>query len=90
MLIHQAAPQVPPAPVVRDLAHQPDASADVNRCANLTGPITSIATGLDDRVKVIISAPRTAVICTIDDSSSRRGLVRPGGPAVTSASIPGT
>ena len=42
---------------------------DVNKCVNFNGPeITSIANGLDDRVKVVVSAhTHQPYVCTIDD-----------------------
>ena len=101
VLIHQGGTQVPPAPVFPGPADQPDAYADVNRCANFNGPeITSIANGLDDRVKVIISAhSHQPYICTIDDklvtSAASFGRVvtavnlsiNPGGNVTTATAV---
>ena len=57
VLVHQGGSQSAPAPVFPGPADQPDAYVDVNRCANFNGPeIRSIANGLDDRVKVVVSA----------------------------------
>ncbi len=78
VLIHQGGTQVPPAPVFPGPADQPDAYVDVNRCANFNGPeITSIANGLDDRVKVIISAhSHQPYICRRSTTSSSRARPR--------------
>jgi 5'-nucleotidase len=69
VLLHQGGSQSAPAPVFPGPANQPDAYIDVNRCANFNGPeITSIANGLDDRVKVVVSAhTHQPYVCTIDD-----------------------
>jgi 5'-nucleotidase len=69
VLLHQGGSQSAPAPVFPGPADQPDAYVDVNRCANFNGPeITAIANGLDDRVKVIVSAhTHQPYICTIDE-----------------------
>ena len=69
VLVHQGGSQSAPAPVFPGPADQPDAYVDVNRCANFNGPeITSIANGLDDRVKVVVSAhTHQPYVCTIDD-----------------------
>ena len=67
VLVHQGGSQSAPAPVFPGPAEQPDAYVDVNRCANFNGPeITSIANGLDDRIKVVVSAhTHQPYICTI-------------------------
>jgi 5'-nucleotidase len=69
VLLHQGGSQTVPAPVFPGPADQPDAYMDVNRCVNFNGPeITAIANGLDDRVKVVVSAhTHQPYICTIDD-----------------------
>src|SRR4029079_8673629 len=69
VLVHQGGSQTVPAPVFPGPADQPDAYMDVNRCVNFNGPeITAIANGLDDRVKVVISAhTHQPYVCTIDD-----------------------
>jgi 5'-nucleotidase len=73
VLIHQGGSQTIPAPVFGTAenpgpADQPDAFMDVNKCVNFNGPeITSIANGLDDRVKVVVSAhTHQPYICKID------------------------
>jgi 5'-nucleotidase len=69
VLVHQGGSQTIPAPVFPGPADQPNAYMDVNRCVNFNGPeITAIANGLDDRVKVVISAhTHQPYVCTIDD-----------------------
>ena len=69
VLVHQGGSQTVPAPVFPGPADQPNAYMDVNRCVNFNGPeITAIANGLDDRVKVVISAhTHQPYVCTIDD-----------------------
>jgi len=69
VLVHQGGSQTIPAPVFPGPASQPDAYMDVNKCVNFNGPeITSIANGLDDRVKVVVSAhTHQPYVCTIDD-----------------------
>jgi 5'-nucleotidase len=69
VLLHQGGSQTIPAPVFPGPQNQPDAYMDVNRCVNFNGPeITAIANGLDDRVKVVISAhTHQPYVCTIDD-----------------------
>jgi 5'-nucleotidase len=69
VLLHQGGSQTVPAPVFPGPADQPDAYMDVNRCVNFNGPeITAIANGLDDRVKVIVSAhTHQPYVCNIDD-----------------------
>ena len=69
MLLHQGGSQTIPAPVFPGPANQPDAYMDVNKCVNFNGPeITAIANGLDDRVKVVVSAhTHQPYVCTIDD-----------------------
>ena len=69
VLLHQGGSQTIPAPVFPGPANQPDAFMDVNKCVNFNGPeITSIANGLDDRVKVVVSAhTHQPYVCTIDD-----------------------
>ena len=69
VLIHQGGSQTIPAPVFPGPADQPDAYMDVNKCVNFNGPeITSIANGLDDRIKVVVSAhTHQPYVCTIDD-----------------------
>jgi 5'-nucleotidase len=76
VLLHQGGTQNVPAPVFPGPADQPDAFMDVNKCVNFSGPeITSIANGIDPRVKVIVSAhTHQPYICHI------------GGKLVTSAS----
>ena len=73
VLIHQGGSQSASPPVFGSAENpgpenQPDAYIDVNRCANFNGPeITSIASALDDRVKVVVSAhTHQPYICTID------------------------
>jgi len=68
VLIHQGGSQTIPAPVFPGPADQPDAYMDVNKCVNFNGPeITSIANGLDDRIKVVVSAhTHQPYVCTID------------------------
>jgi 5'-nucleotidase len=68
VLIHQGGSQTVPAPVFPGPENQPDAYMDVNRCVNFNGPeITSIVNGLDDRVKVVVSAhTHQPYVCTID------------------------
>ena len=68
VLIHEGGSQSPPAPVFPGPENQPDAYVDVNRCVNFNGPqITSIVDGLDDRIKVVVSAhTHQPYICTID------------------------
>jgi 5'-nucleotidase len=57
VLLHQGGTQRPPAPTFPGPADQPDAYTDVNRCVNFNGPeMEQIATGLDPRVSVIVSA----------------------------------
>lgn len=69
VLLHQGGSQSAPAPVFPGPENQPDAYIDVNRCQNFSGPeITSIANGLDDRIKVVVSAhTHQPYVCTIDD-----------------------
>jgi len=69
VLIHQGGSQTIPAPVFPGPENQPDAYMDVNKCVNFNGPeITSIANGLDDRIKVVVSAhTHQPYVCTIDD-----------------------
>jgi 5'-nucleotidase len=69
VLVHQGGSQTVPAPVFPGPADQPDAYMDVNRCVNFNGPeITGIVNGLDDRVKVVVSAhTHQPYICRIDD-----------------------
>ena len=69
VLLHQGGSQTIPAPVFPGPASQPDAFMDVNKCVNFNGPeITAIANGLDDRVKVVVSAhTHQPYVCTIDD-----------------------
>ena len=100
VLLHQGGSQSAPAPVFPGPADQPDA-VDVNRCANFNGPeITAIANGLDDRVKVIVSAhTHQPYICTIDDklvtSAASFGRVvtsidledQPGGNVATATAV---
>ena len=68
VLIHQGGSQTIPAPVFPGPADQHDAYMDVNKCVNFNGPeITSIANGLDDRIKVVVSAhTHQPYVCTID------------------------
>ena len=68
VLIHQGGSQTIPAPVFPGPANQPDAWMDINKCVNFNGPeITSIANGLDDRIKVVVSAhTHQPYVCTID------------------------
>ena len=68
VLIHQGGSQTIPAPVFPGPENQPDAYMDVNKCVNFNGPeITSIANGLDDRIKVVVSAhTHQPYVCTID------------------------
>jgi 5'-nucleotidase len=75
VLIHQGGSQTIPAPVFPGPENQPDAYMDVNKCVSFNGPeITSIANGLDDRIKVVVSAhTHQPYVCTI------------GGKLVTSA-----
>ena len=76
VLLHQGGFQNPPSVPVYPAPANPDAYTDVNKCVNFGGSeITSIANGLDPRVKVVISAHTHApYICQI------------GGKLVTSAS----
>jgi 5'-nucleotidase len=69
VLVHQGGSQTIPAPAFPGPEDQPNAYMDVNRCVNFNGPeITAIANGLDDRVKVVISAhTHQPYVCTIDD-----------------------
>jgi len=68
VLLHQGGSQTIPAPVFPGPENQPDAWMDVNKCVNFNGPeITSIANGLDDRIKVVVSAhTHQPYVCTID------------------------
>jgi 5'-nucleotidase len=68
VLLHQGGSQTIPAPVFPGPESQPDAYMDVNKCVNFNGPeITSIANGLDDRIKVVVSAhTHQPYVCTID------------------------
>jgi 5'-nucleotidase len=73
VLLHQGGSQTIPAPVFGTAddpgpADQPNAYMDVNKCVNFNGPeITAIANGLDDRVKVVVSAhTHQPYICKID------------------------
>jgi 5'-nucleotidase len=68
VLLHQGGSQTIPAPVFPGPENQPDAYMDVNKCVNFNGPeITSIANGLDDRIKVVVSAhTHQPYVCTID------------------------
>jgi 5'-nucleotidase len=69
VLVHQGGSQTIPAPAFPGPEDQPNAYMDVNRCVNFNGPeITAIANGLDDRIKVVISAhTHQPYVCTIDD-----------------------
>jgi 5'-nucleotidase len=75
VLLHQGGFQNPPPVPTFPAPANPDAYTDVNKCVNFGGAeITSIANGLDPRVKVVISAHTHApYVCTI------------GGKLVTSA-----
>jgi 5'-nucleotidase len=69
VLVHQGGFQNPPAPVFPGPENQPDAFTDVNKCVNFGGAeIRAIASGLDPRVKVVISAHTHApYVCTMSD-----------------------
>jgi 5'-nucleotidase len=58
VLLHQGGTQRPPSPPASpDTTPTGDEYTDVNRCVNFNGPeMQSIASGLDDRVSVIVSA----------------------------------
>jgi 5'-nucleotidase len=58
VLLHQGGAQRPPSPPASpDTTPTGDEYTDVNRCVNFNGPeMQSIASGLDDRVSVIVSA----------------------------------
>src|SRR4051812_39914980 len=58
VLLHQGGTQVPPAPPASPSATPAgNEYTDVNRCVNFNGPeMQSIASGLDPRVRVIVSA----------------------------------
>ena len=68
VLIHQGGTQNVPAPVFPGPADQPDRWTDINKCVGFSGPdILEIVNGLDDRVKVVVSAhTHQPYNCTID------------------------
>ena len=68
VLIHQGGTQNVPGPVFPGPADQPDRWTDINKCVNFSGPdILEIVNGLDDRVKVVVSAhTHQPYNCTID------------------------
>ncbi len=67
VLVHQGGSQRPPSPGPFTSLPNPDGYTDVNRCINFNGPeITSIAQGLDPRIKVVVSAhTHQPYVCTI-------------------------
>ena len=83
VLLHQGGTQSPPAPPARR-RRQPkgDEYTDVNRCVNFNGPeMRQIASGLDSRVSVIVSAHTHQPYVCQDGREARdqRGLLRPSG-----------
>jgi 5'-nucleotidase len=57
VLLHQGGTQRPPSQPAYPAPVNPDAYTDVNRCVNFDGPeLTSIVSGLDPQVDVVISA----------------------------------
>ena len=68
VLIHQGGTQNVPAPVFPGPEDQPDRWTNINECRNFSGQdILEIVNGIDDRVKVVVSAhTHQPYNCTVD------------------------